>query len=173
MTLELVHHDHTTAKVIRQTLIDVHADVYAAQMDDPFVQRFPWFVDHWSENPGFTCVIGYDAGEPVGYAYGAAQREGAEWWQGHRATPRPASGTRTYAVSEIMVRHQWRKTGTAHRIHEALLAERPEALSVLLVDTAHPKVRSLYESWSYTQVGTQQPFPDSPLFAVMVRALRP
>ncbi|MEV7543853.1 hypothetical protein [Streptomyces sp. NPDC089915] len=67
MTLELVHHDHSTAKAIRQTLIDVHAEVYADQKDDPFVQRFPWFVDHWGGNPGFTCVIGYEQGEPVGY----------------------------------------------------------------------------------------------------------
>ncbi|MFD8144439.1 GNAT family N-acetyltransferase [Streptomyces sp. NPDC059708] len=171
MTLELVHHDHSTAKAIRQTLIDVHAEVYADQKDDPFVQRFPWFVDHWSGNPGFTCVIGYDQGEPVGYAYGAAQREGGEWWRGH--TPQPAAGGRTYAVSEIMVRPRWRKTGTARRIHEALLDGRPESLAVLLVDTAHPRVQNLYETWHYTQVGTQQPFPDSPLFAVMVRTLRP
>ncbi|MET9610404.1 hypothetical protein ABZZ17_35915 [Streptomyces sp. NPDC006512] len=75
-------------------------------MHDPFVQRFPWFVDHWSDNPGFTCVIAYDQGEPAGYAYGATQREGAEWWQGHEATPQPASATRTYALSELMVRAQ-------------------------------------------------------------------
>ncbi|WP_327253615.1 GNAT family N-acetyltransferase [Streptomyces sp. NBC_01244] len=110
--------------------------------------------------------------QPVGYAFGATQREGAEWWQGHQATPQPASGTRTYALSELMVRSPWRRTGTAHQIHETLLAVRPESLAVLLVDSAHPKVQSLYESWSYTQVGTQQPFPDSPLFAVMVRTLQ-
>ncbi|MFD8637746.1 hypothetical protein [Streptomyces sp. NPDC059533] len=43
-------------------------------------------------------------------------------------------------------------------------------LAVLLVDTAHPEVRNLYESWSYTQVGHRgRPFADSPLLAVMVR----
>ncbi|GAA3804014.1 hypothetical protein GCM10022403_042460 [Streptomyces coacervatus] len=30
------------------SLIDVHADAYADQMDDPIHQRFAWFVDHWT-----------------------------------------------------------------------------------------------------------------------------
>ncbi|WP_435866728.1 GNAT family N-acetyltransferase [Streptomyces virginiae] len=172
--IELRHYTHADAAEIRQTLLDVHADAYADQMDDEFHQRFPWFVDHWSAGQTFTCVIGYDDGEPVGFAYGAAQRDGAEWWRGHEGVALPASGdTSTYAVSEIMVRPAWRKRGISDQLHSALLADRPEALAVLLVDTTHPRVQALYERWGYAQVGTQQPFPDSPLYAVMVRTLRP
>ena len=42
----------------------------------------------------------------------------------------------------------------------------------LLVDITHPKVQALYETWGYARVGEQQPFADSPVYAVMVKDLR-
>ena len=60
--LDLRHFTHEDLPKIRQTLIDVHADVHADRMgDDEFRQKFPWFVDHWGGNPGFSCVIAYDS----------------------------------------------------------------------------------------------------------------
>lgn len=155
----------------RKMLIDVHDDAYADAMDDPFNQRFSWFVDHWSGMAGFSCVVAYDADEPTGFAYGAPLAPGHEWW---RATGyQPVDGhTSTYAVSEIMVRPRWRKQGVSLQLHEELLKERTQHLAVLLVDVTHPKVQAMYESWGYAKVGEKQPFADSPLFAVMVRTLR-
>ncbi|MBD0711160.1 MULTISPECIES: GNAT family N-acetyltransferase [unclassified Streptomyces] len=161
---------HGDLPSIRQTLLDVHADAYAEEMGDEFVQRFPWFVDHWGGHPRFSCVVGYDGDEPVGFAYGAPATAGREWWREHLAEP-PADDS-TFSVSELMVRHRWRKTGTAERLHAALLADRPEALAVLLVDPDHPKVQSLYETWGYRRVGSRRPFADSPTFAVMLRDIR-
>jgi GNAT superfamily N-acetyltransferase len=169
VAVELRHFGHHDLPAIRQTLLDVHADAYADEMDDEFTQRFPWFVDHWGSRPGFACVIGYDDGEPVGFAYGAPAVPGREWWREH--LPEPPADTSTFAVSELMVRPAWRKTGTSARLHEALLAPRPEALAVLLVDPDHPKVQALYETWGYRKVGHRQPFPDSPNYAVMLRDL--
>ncbi|MEU8034467.1 GNAT family N-acetyltransferase [Streptomyces sp. NPDC049099] len=154
---------------IRQTLLDVHADAYADDMTE-FDERFPWFVDHWGGNPGFACVIGYDEGEPLGFAYGAPPAPGREWWREHLSEP-PADDS-TFSVSELMVRPKWRKTGAAERLHSALLENRPEALAVLLVDPNHPKAQTLYETWGYRKIGNRQPFPDSPNFAVMLRYLR-
>lgn len=68
-----------------------------------------------------------------------------------------------------MVRPRWRKTGVSKLLHEALLADRPEALAVLLVDSDHPKVQRLYETWGYRKVGSRQPFPDSPVYFVMMK----
>jgi GNAT superfamily N-acetyltransferase len=167
-TVELRHYGHDELPEIRQTLLDVHADAYAADMTD-FDERFPWFVDHWGSNPGFACVIGYDEGEPAGFAYGAPGAPGREWWREHLKEP-PAD-TSTFSVSELMIRPKWRKTGMAERLHTALLEARTEALAVLLVDPDHPKVQALYEAWGYMKIGHRQPFPDSPNFAVMLRFL--
>ncbi|WP_442809745.1 GNAT family N-acetyltransferase [Streptomyces sp. SR27] len=156
----------------RQLLIDVHANAYADQMDDPFHQRFWWFVDHWSAMEGFSCVVAFEADEPVGFAYGAPLQEGREWWRSTSYEPNNGH-TSTFAVSEVMVRPAWRKQGYSSSLHEALLQEREEDLAVLLVDIEHPKVQALYEAWDYTKVGERRPFADSPLYAVMLRELRP
>jgi GNAT superfamily N-acetyltransferase len=164
--LELRHYGHDDLPEIRQTLLDVHGDVYAAEMEDEFNQRFPWFVDHWGGHPEFACVIAHDGAEVVGFAYGAPAKDGWEWWREHlEAVP---GGTTTFHFSELMVREQWRKTGVAERLHRALMDARDEDLAALLVDAAHPRVQALYESWGYRKAGEDQPFPDSPVFAVML-----
>ncbi|MBM9509183.1 GNAT family N-acetyltransferase [Actinacidiphila acididurans] len=168
-TLDIRHYAHEDLASIRQILLDVHDDAYADAMDDPFNQRFAWFVDHWGGNPGFSCMLGYDGDEPVGYAYGAPAAPGREWWREH-LDPAPEKA-RTFAVSELMVRPKWRKTGVSHRLHRALLDSRDEDLAVLIVDVNLPKVQALYESWGYRPVGRRQPFPDSPLFNVMLAEL--
>ncbi|WP_280695473.1 GNAT family N-acetyltransferase [Kitasatospora sp. GP82] len=168
--IELRHyHAGDLPNEFRQLLLDVHADAYADQMDDPFIQRFPWFVDHWSGLDGFSCVVGFDDGQPVGFAYGAPLGAGREWWREH-IDPAPAAAS-TFGLSEIMVRPRWRKTGISQRLHDELIDRRPEDLAVLLVDPDHPKVQALYESWGYRKVGDRQPFPDSPKYAVMLRDL--
>ncbi|GAA2364631.1 hypothetical protein GCM10010246_66140 [Streptomyces cuspidosporus] len=166
----LRHYTHDDLGAIRQVLLDVHADAYADRMDEPFVQRFPWFVDHWGGKPGFSCVIGYDGDEPVGFTYGAPADPGREWWRGY-LQPVPAE-TATFSLSELMVRPKWRKTGVSQRLHQTLVASRPETFAVLTVDTKRPKIQALYESWGYRKIGEQQPFPDSPLYAVMLRDLQ-
>lgn len=153
---------------IRQMLIDVHADAFADQMDDEFHRRFPWFVDQWGGRAGFACVVGYDAGEPVGYAYGAPAAEGREWWRPFMEEPADPS---TFSLSELMVRPRWRKRGLSEVLHKALLRGRSEAMVALSVDTAHPRVQALYESWGYRKVGESRPFADSPLYALMVARL--
>lgn len=165
--LDLRRFTHDDLSEIRQTLIDVHADVHADRMgDDEFRQKFPWFVDHWGGNPGFSCVIAYDGEEVVGFAYGAPGAEGREWWREHMdAAPEKS---RTFHFSELMVREQWRKTGASERLHRELMNAQDADLAVLLVDVTHPKVQGLYEFWGYRKVGERQPFPDSPLYAVML-----
>ncbi len=59
----------------------------------------------------------------------------------------------------------------SERLTRALMADRDEDLVVLLVDTEHPRVQALYESWGFREVGERQPFPDSPVYAVMLAEL--
>lgn len=173
MSIDLRHFTTDDAAGIRTMLLDIHDDCYADQQDDPFHdrERFGWFVDNWSAHPDFACVVGYDSDAPIGFAYGAPAAEGQEWWR-ESVDPAPAD-PRTFALSELMVRPKWRKTGASALLHAALIEQRPEGLAVLLVDSEHPKVQRLYESWQYKKVGEQQPFPDSPTYAVMLRDLSP
>jgi GNAT superfamily N-acetyltransferase len=166
-TIDLRHYGHEDLPKIRQILLDVHADAYADRIHEDFVQRFPWFVDHWGGRDGFACVIARDGDEPVGFTYGAPADPGSEWWRGH-LDPAPSDAS-TFHVSELMVRPKWRKTGVGVGLHHALLGEQPEALAVLTVDTKRPRLQAMYEGWGYRKIGQNQPFPDSPLYAVMLR----
>jgi GNAT superfamily N-acetyltransferase len=168
--LDLRPYTHADLPEIRQILLEVHADAYADRMDEPFVQRFPWFVDHWGGNPGFACVIAYAGSEPVGFTYGATSEPGREWWRDH--LDRVPADPSTFSVSELMIRVKWRKQGLSQRLHRALIDSRSEALAVLTVDTKRPKIQALYEAWGYRKVGERQPFPDSPLYAVMLLDLK-
>ncbi|MFE1957300.1 GNAT family N-acetyltransferase [Streptomyces sp. NPDC059479] len=164
---------------VRPTLSELYAEVYADRLSDPFfsVERFEERLDGHVSRPGWEAVVGYDNGRPIGYAYGSPLPERSRWWAG-MLTPLPeqdtdeTGGRRTLALFELMVRTPWRKTGSAHRIHEELLSGRPEERVTLLVEPTHPKVQKLYEQWGYENVGDQRPFPDAPLYATMVRRLR-
>ncbi|WP_460074141.1 N-acetyltransferase family protein [Streptomyces sp. YKOK-I1] len=164
--IDLRRYGHDDLPGIRQTLLDVHADAYHDRRHEEFVQRFPWFVDHWGGREGFACVVAYESGQPVGFTYGAPGEPGREWWREYLAEE-PADPS-TFSVSELMLRPRWRKQGLGQRLHTALLAERAEALAVLTVDTRRPRLQALYEGWGYRKVGERQPFPDSPLYAVML-----
>ncbi|WP_307814878.1 hypothetical protein [Streptomyces sp. DSM 110735] len=69
----------------------------------------------------------------MGFAYGAPATESREWWRDHLETA--PERTATFHFSELMVREQWRKTGTAERLHRALMETRAESLAALLVDS--------------------------------------
>ncbi|MFH8692829.1 GNAT family N-acetyltransferase [Streptomyces anulatus] len=179
--IEMRYYTGDQALVLRPLLLDVYTEVYAdAARTDPFASpdRFAEGLDHWSARPGWSCVIGYDGDQPVGYAYGAPLPPGSRWWGG-LLTDVPANvtaetGTRTYALSELMVRTPWRKTGVARRLHDTLLTHRPEQRATLLVDQDHPKVHALYRSWGWTTLGDLRPrLPDAPLFHAMLLGLPP
>ncbi|MGS2589612.1 GNAT family N-acetyltransferase [Streptomyces hebeiensis] len=167
--LDVRHFARADLPRIRQVLIDVHAEAQDVDGDDEFTKRFPWFVDHWGGHPGFSCVIAYDDAEPVGFAYGAPATPLREWWRGH-LDPAPEK-TRTFSYSELAVSTKWRKKGVAKLLSRALLDGRDDDMAVLLVDVEHPRVQALYESWGFRKIGEDRPFPDSPVYAVMLAEL--
>ncbi|MEU7222306.1 GNAT family N-acetyltransferase [Streptomyces chrestomyceticus] len=173
-TVELRHHRNVDA--VRQALLDVYADVYADQ--DPFhsTARFDERLGSHAARPGWEAVVAYDGDEPAGFAYAVPLGPGTAWWD-HMITPLPEGyaiedGRRTLAFNELMIRTAWRGQGLSQRLHDELLAQRDEQRVTLLVDPGHPKVMDLYRTWGYEEIGRQQPFPDSPVFAAMTRPLR-
>ncbi|NIY65001.1 N-acetyltransferase GCN5 [Streptomyces malaysiensis] len=167
--LDIRHFGHDDLADIRQTIIDLHAAAAGPDRDDDFKKKFPWFVDHWGGHPEFSCVIAFDGDKAVGFAYGAPANPGREWWREY-LDPAPEKEL-TFSYSELAVIPEWRKQGVAERLTRTLMAGRDEVLVVLLVDIEHPRVQALYESWGFRKVGERQPFPDSPVYAVMLAEL--
>jgi GNAT superfamily N-acetyltransferase len=159
---------------IRQTLLDVYAEIYAAEIkSDPFfsVERFDTRLSRQTSAPGWMCVLGDVGGDPVGYAYGSTVQRGG-WWNGLQTPADPEliheDGTRTLGLFEIMVRAPWRGQGIARGIHDELMRQRHEKRAALTVEQTHPRVRALYESWGYYKVGEIKPTDDSPLYDAML-----
>ncbi|WP_018565672.1 GNAT family N-acetyltransferase [Streptomyces sp. PsTaAH-124] len=167
--LDIRHFGTDDLAEIRQTLIALHAAAAGPDRDDDFKRKFPWFVDHWGGKDGFACVIAYDGAEPVGFAYGAPSDEGREWWREYLAEV--PDRHRTFAYSELAVHPSWRGQGVSDALSRALFEDRPEDFVVLLVDVTHPRVQALYEGWGFRKIGERQPFPDSPVYAVMLAEL--
>ncbi|MFG2440572.1 GNAT family N-acetyltransferase [Streptomyces sp. NPDC048508] len=158
----------------RGDLLDVYAEVRAPllHLSNYSVKAFGERLDRHSTEPGFTAVIGYAGRYPVGYAYSNTIRHGDRYWQ--RAKPVPNvryTQHPTVALREIGVRTAWRKTGTARRIHDALLASHDETFVSLMVNpnAGDGKVLALYQSWGYEKIASSQPSTASPILTVMVR----
>ncbi|MFJ8230274.1 GNAT family N-acetyltransferase [Streptomyces sp. NPDC094448] len=166
----------TTLDPVRGDLLDVYADVRAPLLHLPnyAVTAFGERLDRHGTEPGFVAVLAYAGDEPVGYAYGNTIERGDRYWQ--RTTPEPTEKYMEHpalALKEIGVRPAWRKTGTARRIHDALLAAREEPYATLMVNPAagEGKVRALYRTWGYVDIGQSQPSPTSPVLTVMIHAI--
>lgn len=166
----------------RQLILDVHVEVRTefGLMNDPFnaVDRFDERLTSYASRKGWEAVIAFHGDEPVGYIFGVPLIRGSRWWATMRQ-PLPddftrESGTRTFAVNEVLVRKAYRGTagaGTSRLLHETLLVERHEDRATLLVDPTRSegRLKRVYESWGYRDIGAQQPFDDSPVFATMLR----
>ncbi|MFC9331674.1 GNAT family N-acetyltransferase [Kitasatospora sp. NPDC057015] len=173
--IELRIHPRLTAPV-RRTLIEVYSDVRAPLLHLPnyAVTAFAGRLDRHSSEPGFEAVIGYDAGQPIGYAYGNTIEHGDPWWSRmSRPTPGQITARPTLALKEIGVRTRWRGTGVARRIHDELLAGRSEEQVALMVNPAagDGKVAALYQAWGYEPVNEVRPTPEAPPLIVMIRPI--
>ncbi|GLV78004.1 MULTISPECIES: GNAT family N-acetyltransferase [Streptomyces] len=167
----------TTLDAVRGDLLDVYAEVRAPLLHLPnyAITAFGERLDRHGAEPGFIAVLAYADGQPIGYAYANRIEHGDRYWQ--RTTPPPAdeyTQQPAVALKEIGVRPAWRGTGSARRIHDALLRTREEPYVTLMVNPAagDGKVHALYRSWGYEDIGQSQPSPASPVLRVMIRAIR-
>ncbi|GAB2720291.1 GNAT family N-acetyltransferase [Kitasatospora kifunensis] len=177
MTAPLELHHYQVISAVRQTLIDLYADVRAPLLHLPnyAVSTFAERLGRHGTEPGFEAVVGYDQGHAVGYVYGNTIRFGDRWWTrmarplGEEITAEP-----TLALKELGVRIPWRGTGAARRIHDELLAGRAERRVTLMVNPAagDGKVLALYQSWGYEAVNEVRPSPEAPPLVAMLRDCR-
>ncbi|MYY10133.1 GNAT family N-acetyltransferase [Streptomyces sp. SID4919] len=178
MTSDSIQLRHATGiDEVWDTLIEIYAEVRADKLHLAHysVERYGERLARHASEPGWETVIGFDGADPIGYAYVNTLQNEDRWWQ-RMATPLPpgCADLPTVALKEIMLRVPWRGTGAARRIHDELLANRPEEQVSLLVNplAGNGKVQALYEAWGYEAVSTQQPSPDGPVLTAMLRAVR-
>jgi ribosomal protein S18 acetylase RimI-like enzyme len=168
------------AREARDTVELVYEDAYAAAIasGDPFesldasMERF----DSYAANPLLDLVIAYQDGEPAGQTWGWPLGQGSRWWEGLTADPEPGftdeDGTRTFGLSEIMVRRRWTGRGIAHALHDELLAGRHEKRASLLVDPQNDAAYRAYLRWGWRKVSQLRPhFENAPLFDVLMLSL--
>ncbi|MFZ3493093.1 GNAT family N-acetyltransferase [Streptomyces sp. 5.8] len=160
---------------MRETLVKVYASVRADLLHLPNyrLEAFTERLDRHGEDPGWEVVMAYAPnGEPIGYAYANTVEPGNRWWT-RMNTPAPVAFARasSLAIKEIGVVKPWRGQGLAQAMHDELLRGRDEEYVSLLVNPAagDGKVKRLYEGWGYSQIGSQQPSPDSPPLACLGR----
>ena len=167
-------YDAAGAREIREQLFAVYAEIYAAQLSDPFysVERFAERFAGHSDRAGFRLVAAAIENDLVGYAYGGPLPARTKWWQGLREDVAPEllaeDGSRTFALNEIMVKESWRRRGIAKSLHDELLTDRPERRATLLVDPTNTPARTAYLSWGWHVLGHLQPFPDAPVYDALV-----
>ncbi|MGH3764327.1 MAG: GNAT family N-acetyltransferase [Pseudonocardiaceae bacterium] len=172
--------DTAGARVQRDTVEIVYCDAYAEQMAsggafesaEAAMIRF----DAYTSRDGFDLVIGYLNGEPVGQTWGWALTPTSAWWRGLLVEPEPGftveDGTRTFALSEVMVRRNWIGRGIAHALHDELLRDRSETRATLLVRPDNVTAYGAYTRWGWHKVAQLRPgWPDAPLLDVLMLSL--
>ncbi|CAL9655080.1 MULTISPECIES: GNAT family N-acetyltransferase [Streptomyces] len=181
-TVDVKHFAAADLPEIRQQILDIHVEVRHRDfgLTGPFydVERFDERLSSYASRPGWTAVLGYEEGEPVGFCFGTTLAPDTKWWNNMLA-PLSAEvttedGKRTVALNEIVVRKPWRGRSIAWQLHEAWLSHRTEQRVTLLVNPLNGDgaVQAVYEAWGYRKIGDQKPFPDSPVFSVMLRSVK-
>ena len=179
MTPELAITRHGPAETLAlcDEILPVYAAAEADQMHDPFYgeeQFLHRLVDLYAPGRDFELVTARLGGVMIGFAFGNPRDKTAAIWESvGKALPDvvvPEEPQPVYVFRELNVLPDYQGRGYGRALHDALLASRPERLAHLLVRPDNP-ARFAYGSWGWRKVGTQQPFPDSPVFDEMVKTL--
>lgn len=162
----------------RSTVGGLYAEVYAEPPYNEGLTEAEDFTSGWSrtiDQRNFRLVVARRADEPIGFAFGLQLRARTKWWAG-ALTPLPDAITaehsgRTFAIIEIAVRRPYRQRGVGRLLHTHLTAGLSEERITLAVRPEAAAPQHAYRSWGYETVGQIQPFPDGPVYDVMIKQL--
>ncbi|SUE31170.1 Acetyltransferase (GNAT) family [Nocardia farcinica] len=181
-TPEFRRYNATQARELRAVVEAIFRRSYtdAIESGDPFdtPEEFMRRFDSYTGGSGFDLVIAYIDGEPVGQTWGWPLGPHNVWWGGltldddDPAEFTAEDGTRTFALSEIMVCQEWTGRGLARALHDELLSGRREQRATLLVEPENERAYARYRKWGWSRVGMLTPgWPDAPTFDVLIRSL--
>lgn len=184
-TIEFRRYGAEQARELRDTVEDIyrHSYVDAIAGGDPFdtpaefMRRFDAYT-HPDRGPGFELVMAWADGAAIGQSWGWPLRPNTAWWGGLRlddgdhAAFTAEDGSRTFALSEIMVHAERTGRGIARKLHDELLRGRPERRATLLVDPDNERAYTAYRTWGWRRVGSLRPgWENAPTFDVLIRDL--
>lgn len=178
--LDFRRYDAAGARELRAVVEQIYAGSYtdAIAHGGPFhsVAAFMTRFDSYASRDGFDLVIAYHQGEPAGQTWGWPLGPGTGWWDGLLTETEPGftdeDGTRTFALSEIMVREDLTGQGIAHTLHNQLLAARPETRATLLVEPDNTTAYRAYTRWGWHKAAQLRPnWPDAPIWDVLILPL--
>ncbi|MEV6299862.1 GNAT family N-acetyltransferase [Actinoplanes sp. NPDC051861] len=156
-------------------MIDVYRDAYRDKLADGFLneQRHWERIEAYASADGYALIEGRISGYMVGYALGYRLSKDAKWWNGLITEVDPSliseDGARTFAITYMMVRNEFRRRGYARALHDELLNARPERRAALLVNPSNVPARTAYEAWGWRKIGELQPFSDAPVYDAMLK----
>jgi GNAT superfamily N-acetyltransferase len=167
-----------SAKVMATVIVPLYEDVYADLLHNPFdsTERFTERVTGYMSRPGFAMTAAYAGNQPAGLALGFTLPPETHWWDG-LTTPVPdgfttETGSRTFALCEMMTAGPWRRQGIAHALHDLLMSGRHEERATLLVRQNNQAAQTAYASWGWQKIGLLQPFPDAPVYDALMLPMR-
>ena len=175
--LVITQHGPEGLRELKEQLLDVYREVYAERLSNPFFtpERFWERLEAYGSSDGFRLVTASVGGELVGFSLGETLSQRSRWWSGFLGEADPEllreTGTRTFAINELIVRPTWRRRGFARALTRSLLAGRPEEQATLLVRAENEPAWAAYRTWGFRTIGQVKPFADSPLYEALVLAL--
>lgn len=178
-TFEIERHSADSLAALRDDLVGIYAAANAERRDHPFFRSNDFWirlVERYAVAEDFLLVLSRVDGVAVGFAFGSPRRDAADIWaMVRRALPEVAALSDSepiYVLREIAVHPDFQGRGYGRRLHDALLADRPERLAQLLVLPDNQTAKRAYYSWGWRDIGPRQPVPGVPVGDAMVKLLR-
>jgi GNAT superfamily N-acetyltransferase len=126
--------------------------------------------------PRWEAVTARYADVLIGYVYGFTLPAETRWWRGLLSEVMDGftveNGQRTFAISELLVRKQFRRRGVATSLHAELLANRTEERATLLVEPDNVSAQAAYAAWGWRKEAILRPsWEHAPLYDVLMLPL--
>ena len=170
-----------------QTHLDAISRLYEAVFSaPPFVwpegesERHRDMMRRMVDKPDFGAALAFARRDLTGFAYGQALSVDTNWWEGFVERV-PADMTmerpgRTFAVIDLAVREDQRRTGVGRRLMDTLLSTRREERATLAVQPQAAESHAFYAAVGGWELVGRQHVPNSGFvhdqFDIYVKALR-
>jgi ribosomal protein S18 acetylase RimI-like enzyme len=167
------------------TMVDELAALYVNDFVDPPLkgtffysdERFrSMLFDDYIKQAGFTVVTARAHGELIGFVDGCPLPCETRWWsdvrEGLSEEFTQETGSRTFALLDIVVKKEWRGQKVARALHSKLLEGRQEERVTLLSTTNTQPGYSMWLHYGYKKVGTSEPPGDGTVLDAFVYYLK-